>query len=181
MSAAADDDLAAECSSSSRGVAVQEVRRCKALSQAAEREEGDALSRVAASGLTRTPAGALTGLRRGDRDVVLLGALGGLGIPVGMVVPAYGYLVVDTTEDGQVGFDGATIVGNLFALWTGEGSPTRQGCTALSSTKGETRINTARGRLICLETSEARTALLKVKSFLDGTVAARAVVWETQP
>ncbi len=96
-------------------------------------------------------------------------------------VPAYGYLVVDTTEDGQVGFDGATIVGNLFALWTGEGSPTRQGCTALSSTKGETRINTARGRLICLETSEARTALLKVKSFLDGTVAARAVVWETQP
>ncbi|WP_067177358.1 RNA polymerase sigma factor [Microtetraspora niveoalba] len=75
-----------------------EVRQWKALSRAAQREEqrykDDALSRVAASSLTRTLAGALAGLKRGDRDVVLLSALGGLthaevaaalGIPAGTV------------------------------------------------------------------------------------------------
>ncbi|TMR11182.1 RNA polymerase sigma factor [Nonomuraea zeae] len=59
-----------------------EVRRWKALSRTAERPEHShedaTLTRVAASGLTGRLAGALAGLKRRDRDVVLLSALGGL-------------------------------------------------------------------------------------------------------
>ncbi|MEV0144811.1 MULTISPECIES: RNA polymerase sigma factor [unclassified Nonomuraea] len=75
-----------------------EVRRWKALSRTAERPEHDhedaTLARVAAGGLTGRLAGALAGLSRGDRDVVLLSVLGdlshaevaaALGIPAGTV------------------------------------------------------------------------------------------------
>ncbi|MGW5687135.1 RNA polymerase sigma factor [Nonomuraea sp. NPDC003754] len=59
-----------------------EIRRWKALSRTAEREAEDhedaTLTRVAAGELTGRLAGALAGLNRGDRDVVLLVALGGL-------------------------------------------------------------------------------------------------------
>ncbi|GAA3254610.1 RNA polymerase sigma factor [Nonomuraea helvata] len=59
-----------------------EIRRWKALSRAAERDEHDpqdaALSRVAAGEVTGRLAEALAGLNRGDRDVVLLSALGEL-------------------------------------------------------------------------------------------------------
>lgn len=85
----------------------------------------------------------------------------------------------DTTEDGQVGFNQTTIVGNLFALWTGDSSPTYQGCSDLVSTQGESRVKVAKGEVICLETSEGRTALLKVRSFRNGTVAAYTIVWDS--
>lgn len=75
-----------------------EIRRWKALSRTAERaqhsHEDATLARVAAGALTGRLAGALAGLKRGDRDVVLLSALGGLshaevaealGIPAGTV------------------------------------------------------------------------------------------------
>ncbi|MEU7749209.1 RNA polymerase sigma factor [Nonomuraea sp. NPDC049158] len=59
-----------------------EIRRWKALSRTSEREaqshEDATLTRVAAGKLTGRLAGALAGLNRGDRDVVLLVALGGL-------------------------------------------------------------------------------------------------------
>ncbi|GGT08108.1 RNA polymerase sigma factor [Nonomuraea spiralis] len=59
-----------------------ELRKWKALGRMAEREEHShedaTLARVAASGLTGRLAGALAGLKRRDRDVVLLHALGGL-------------------------------------------------------------------------------------------------------
>jgi RNA polymerase sigma factor (sigma-70 family) len=59
-----------------------EIRRWKALSRTSEREaqshEEATLTRVAAGKLTGRLAGALAGLNRGDRDVVLLVALGGL-------------------------------------------------------------------------------------------------------
>jgi RNA polymerase sigma factor (sigma-70 family) len=59
-----------------------EVRRWKTLSRTAEREaeshEDATLTRVAAGQFTGRLAGALAGLNRGDRDVVLLVALGGL-------------------------------------------------------------------------------------------------------
>ncbi|WP_214316932.1 RNA polymerase sigma factor [Nonomuraea sediminis] len=59
-----------------------EIRRWKALSRTAEREaeshEDTTLARVAAGQLTTRIARALAGLNRGDRDVVLLVALGGL-------------------------------------------------------------------------------------------------------
>ncbi|MEV0391050.1 RNA polymerase sigma factor [Nonomuraea sp. NPDC050643] len=58
-----------------------EVRKWKALSRAAERlehsHEDATLTRVAAGELTGRLAGALAGLNRRDRDVVLLSALGG--------------------------------------------------------------------------------------------------------
>ncbi|GAA2298642.1 RNA polymerase sigma factor [Nonomuraea roseoviolacea subsp. roseoviolacea] len=75
-----------------------EVRRWKAISRAAERDSGghedEVLDRVTASRFTGPLAGALAGLKRHDRDVVLLVALGGLshaevgqalGIPAGTV------------------------------------------------------------------------------------------------
>lgn len=59
-----------------------EIRRWKALSRAAERHESShedaALARVAAAELSGRLSGALAALNRGDRDVVLLAALGGL-------------------------------------------------------------------------------------------------------
>ncbi|MFD1930026.1 MULTISPECIES: RNA polymerase sigma factor [Nonomuraea] len=59
-----------------------EVRRWKALGRTTEREaeshEDATLARVTAGALTGRLAGALAGLNRGDRDVVLLVALGGL-------------------------------------------------------------------------------------------------------
>ncbi|GAA0930929.1 RNA polymerase sigma factor [Nonomuraea longicatena] len=59
-----------------------ESRKWRALSRTAERPEHShedaTLTRVAASALTGTLAGALAGLKRRDRDVVLLHALGGL-------------------------------------------------------------------------------------------------------
>ncbi|MEU0568424.1 RNA polymerase sigma factor [Nonomuraea sp. NPDC005983] len=75
-----------------------EMRKWKALSRTAQRPEHShedaTLTRVAASDLTGRLAGALAGLNRRDRDVVLLHALGGLShaevaaalnIPVGTV------------------------------------------------------------------------------------------------
>ncbi|MEV4159510.1 RNA polymerase sigma factor [Nonomuraea dietziae] len=75
-----------------------EVRRWKALGRTAEpraeSHEDTTLARVAAGALTGRLAGALAGLKRGDRDVVLLIALAGLthaevaealGIPYGTV------------------------------------------------------------------------------------------------
>ncbi|GAA3690546.1 RNA polymerase sigma factor [Nonomuraea antimicrobica] len=59
-----------------------ELRKWKALSRTAERPEHSheeaTLARVAAGELTGRLAGALAGLNRRDRDVVLLSALGGL-------------------------------------------------------------------------------------------------------
>lgn len=59
-----------------------EIRRWKALSRTAERAEHNpedaVLARVAADQLTGKLAGALAGLKRGDRDVVLLSVLGDL-------------------------------------------------------------------------------------------------------
>ncbi|GLX01316.1 RNA polymerase sigma factor [Microtetraspora sp. NBRC 16547] len=59
-----------------------EIRRWKALSRSAERDEHShedaALARVAAGALTARLAGALAGLNRGDRDVVLLSVMGDL-------------------------------------------------------------------------------------------------------
>ncbi|MCF6476365.1 RNA polymerase sigma factor [Nonomuraea sp. MG754425] len=59
-----------------------EIRRWKALSRTSEREaqshEDATLTRVAAGELNGRLTGALAGLNRGDRDVVLLVALGGL-------------------------------------------------------------------------------------------------------
>ncbi|MGA5757099.1 RNA polymerase sigma factor [Nonomuraea bangladeshensis] len=58
-----------------------EVRRWRALSRTVEREahshEDTTLARVTAGALTGRLAGALARLNRGDRDVVLLVALGG--------------------------------------------------------------------------------------------------------
>ncbi|MFF5209946.1 RNA polymerase sigma factor [Streptosporangium sp. NPDC000396] len=75
-----------------------EVRRWKALSRTGARDleshEDTVATRVSAEQLTGKLAGALAGLSRGDRDVVLLVALGGLahaevaaalGIPYGTV------------------------------------------------------------------------------------------------
>ncbi|WP_327588655.1 RNA polymerase sigma factor [Nonomuraea sp. NBC_00507] len=75
-----------------------EIRRWKAISRTAERDgsghEDEVLDRVTAARFTGPLAGALAGLKRGDRDVVLLVALGGLshaevgqalGIPAGTV------------------------------------------------------------------------------------------------
>ncbi|MEU6722218.1 RNA polymerase sigma factor [Nonomuraea wenchangensis] len=62
-----------------------EVRRWRALSRTVEREahshEDTTLARVTAGALTGRLAGALARLNRGDRDVVLLVALGGFTHP----------------------------------------------------------------------------------------------------
>ena len=59
-----------------------ELRRWKALGRTAEREEESyedaTLDRVTAARLTGSLAKALSGIKQGDRDVVLLIALGGL-------------------------------------------------------------------------------------------------------
>ncbi|GII95728.1 RNA polymerase sigma factor [Sinosporangium siamense] len=75
-----------------------EIRRWKAISRTAERDSGghedEVLDRVTAARFTGPLAGALAGLKRRDRDVVLLIALGGLshaevsealGVPIGTV------------------------------------------------------------------------------------------------
>ncbi|MGW5360614.1 hypothetical protein [Actinopolymorpha pittospori] len=86
----------------------------------------------------------------------------------------------EDAEDAQVDYNGVTIAGSRqFAPWTDEASPTRQGCSDLVSTQGDNRIEVAKGQLICMKTSEGRTALLKVNSFDEGTVAAYAVIWES--
>ncbi|MFI7698389.1 RNA polymerase sigma factor [Nonomuraea sp. NPDC049480] len=72
-----------------------EIRRWKALSRTAERPEHShedaALTRVTAGELTGRLAGALAVLSRGDRDVVLLSALGGLShaeVAAALKIPA---------------------------------------------------------------------------------------------